>query len=351
MQYYNPTSLRSVARQPYRREPLPNKKNQKGFARIALMLSLVGILVWAGSSIASIGQVHADANQPEILSGEYGYCLNLANGTKLGSAVNTSKCNGSVAQYWQITGAKVKNRGKYCLSLDNSKAEIASCNSPTSSWSVHGVGLLNDATHQCLSMPNGRTGMQLTVSSCGDLTSLYLVWTPSYWTGLPISQMSSPACNQKQLGLRVACFAKRQWLAWQTEPKIHEALLNDYTDANPYEEWCADFVSYVYWEAGAPFTSGERNGWDQYNANDIRYMGFSYHSASSSYMPKPGDVAFFDYSGGHVEIVVSGGRHPTFVYGDSGVKDPVTGNGNMAENQITADGSAGHLVYYLSPNN
>ena len=78
-------------------------------------------------------------------------------------------------------------------------------------------------------------------------------------------------------------------------------------------------------------------------------MGFSYHNASS-YTPRPGDVAYFDYSGGHVEIVVSGGPTPTFVYGDSANIDSSTGNGEMEANTIISDGSMGQVLYYLSPN-
>ena len=327
-------------------------RNQKGFVRLAILMSIVGFLVWSAYSLAAIGQAQADVNQPEILSGVSGYCLDSYHGgTKSGTIIDSWLCNGSKAQRWQFSQNRVMFLGKYCLNQVNSTAVLSTCSKSSSDlWVRHGVGLENDANHQCLALPNAKTGHQLVTVSCNNMTSVAKVWTPSEWTGKPIAQMSSPSCSQRQLGARVACFAQRQWLAWQTEPQIHKALLNDYTDSNPYEEWCADFVSYVYWEAGAPFTNGERNGWDQYNANYIRYMGFTYHSASSGYIPKPGDVAYFNYSGGHVEIVVSGGKHPTFIYGDSGVIDPVSGNGNMAENQITSDGHAGHIVYYLSPN-
>jgi hypothetical protein len=156
-------------------------------------------------------------------------------------------------------------------------------------------------------------------------------------------------CNVGTKGDQVACYAKRQWAAWQSGSAIHEALLTDYTQGNTNEEWCADFVSYVYKEAGFPFENGERNNWDEYNANNVQYMGFTLHPAGS-YLPRPGDVAYFNYPGGHVEIVVSGGTHPTFVYGDAGTIDPATGNGDMTENSFTSDGTAGQVVYYLSPN-
>jgi len=67
-------------------------------------------------------------------------------------------------------------------------------------------------------------------------------------------------------------------------------------------------------------------------------------------VPLAGDVAYFNYGGGHVEIVVSGGQTPTFVYGDSGVTDPTTGNGQMTTNTITQKANEGQLIYYLSPN-
>jgi len=79
-------------------------------------------------------------------------------------------------------------------------------------------------------------------------------------------------------------------------------------------------------------------------------MGFTQHYANTGYIPKTGDVAYFNYNGGHVEIVVSGGSKPTFVYGNSATIDPTTGNGEMEANTETSDGSLGQLVYYLSPN-
>ena len=156
-------------------------------------------------------------------------------------------------------------------------------------------------------------------------------------------------CQSGTTGERVACFAARAWQDWRAGPSGHAALLAAYTDGNAYEEWCADFVSYLYKQAGHPFTSGERDGWDEYVADDIQNQGFTLHDAAT-YTPKAGDVAYFDYNGGHVEIVAVGGSKPIFIYGDSGTPDPATGNGDMAENSITSDGDAGQVVYYLSPN-
>ena len=176
------------------------------------------------------------------------------------------------------------------------------------------------------------------VASCSYLSQPYEVWTSDI----------SPSCNNLSQGDKVACTAVQEWTRWQSGTPSHETLLNTYTDGAPYEEWCADFVSYIYKEAGYPFTGGETNGWDENIASNIQYQGFTLHQ-SPGYTPQPGDVAYFDYSGGHVEIVVSGGSKPTFVYGNSATIDPTTGNGEMEANTITSKGSEGQVVYYLSP--
>ncbi len=322
---------------------------------IITTLTLLVLMVWGGLSIASLGSVSADAPIPEIRSGVSNYCLDAhhADFTRSGY-VQAWVCNGTTAQDWSFSGGKIEHAGKYCLAVERSKIAIVPCSTtPYQNWLRYGVGFKNNQNGQCMALPKGMTGLPLVTASCTYVNTLGENWTPDDWSGVPLSNISSPECKQNSLGARVACVAEQQWLAWQTEPKLQPVLMSDYTAGNSNEEWCADFVSYVYLQAGSPFTTGERGigGWDEYNANNIIDTGmFTYHSANSGYQPKPGDVAYFNYLGGHVEIVVSGGRHPTFIYGDSATIDPLTGNGDMAKNQIVNDGSAGGLVYYLSPN-
>jgi len=327
------------------------KKSQSGFIRLALLLSISVVLIWGTASIVASAHVSADSPIKEIRSAVLGYCLaGQQNQAKVGETVVSASCNGTPGQNWQVDGNKIELPDNYCLAVSKDKAIVQKCNNQLDQqWTRDDVGYESEMNNDCLSVPKGNPNGQIITASCNNLTSVNESWTPTVWRGEPLSQVSSPLCNQAQLGNRVACFAERQWIAWRTEPNLHETLLTDYTDGNSYEEWCADFVSYVYKEAGAPFSGGERNGWDQYNANDIQYMGFHYHAAGSGYIPKAGDVAFFDYAGGHVEIVYSGGAHPTFIYGDSGTIDPYSGSGDMAKNQIVNDGSAGQVVYYLSP--
>lgn len=329
-----------------------NHRNQRGFVRIALLLAIVGVLAYATVSLLSSGHASADGPQPQIRSAIGDVCLDDYRGaTKAGTEVDAWQCNGTTSQAWMFISNKIILNNKYCLAENSDKAVLEVCNqSANQQWTRDGVGFKNKNDKKCLSVPSGKLGVQLILSSCNQLTSINESWTPDNWPGKPLDEISSPACNQYYVGDRVACNAERQWLAWQTEPALHHVLLSNYTDGNSYEEWCADFVSFIYAESGAPFTGGERgNGWDEYDANNIQNMGFTYHAADSGYVPKPGDVAYFNYSGGHVEIVVKGGTHPTFIYGDSGTIDPITNNGDMAKNQITSDGSNGSLQYYLSP--
>ena len=331
------------------------QRNQKGFAGLALMLAVSAFLIWASLMVASSKPASAAALIPEIRSGQPGYCLGIASKKATPNAVvTTDLCNGSLVQEFSISGSHIMTDNKLCLSAINSSLLLEACspNANNQNWSANGVGLENASNNQCLSLTNNKVGASLITASCNNLNSLSETWTPTEWQGKAISDISDSTCTQAQTGKRVACMANRQWLAWQNEPKLHAALLYDYTDGNPSEEWCADLVSYIYKEANASFSNGERglNGWDEYNANDIVSQGFSYHAAASGYLPQPGDVAYFNYQGGHAEIVVVGGNHPVFIYGDSGTIDPASGNGDMAENQMTSDGSAGQLEYYLSPN-
>lgn len=353
--YHSPTSQQRTPLRPLQpvRSTPPAKRNQKGFTHLVIMLIVSAFLIWASVAVASLRPASADSPIPELRSGQYGNCLSaLSSKIKPGSTVVAANCNGLAEQNFNLNSGQITIDGNYCLTASGSIVVLDSCNQKDQNqgWQADGVGYLNLGNNRCLSILKG-SAKQVGTASCNQLDTLNETWVPSIWSGQSIYATSDPSCNQSNLGQRVACQAERQWLAWQTQPKLHNALLYDYTAGNPYEEWCADFVSYVYKQAGAPFSNGERgqNGWDEYNANNIINQGFTYHAAGSGYLPKPGDVAYFTYLGGHVEIVVKGGANPVFIYGDSGVTDPITGNGNMAENQITSDGSLGQLEYYLSP--
>lgn len=83
----------------------------------------------------------------------------------------------------------------------------------------------------------------------------------------------------------------------------------------PGQEWCADFVSWVYKQAGSPFTGGLDGGWripgaaavaDWFKANGtwINYIR-ALPPANAPDAPQPGDVIYYPDNDGHVNIVVS----------------------------------------------
>lgn len=293
---------------------------------------------------------HASADSSTIKSGVSGYCLDNHDDQMInGNQVDSWGCNNSASQAWYVSNANIRHGSSYCLSVENNSARagtpvvLDTCNAaPGQIWLRDQKGYFNPNSGQCLTAP--APGQPLTINNCGGQLSAQQTWQPIGPNGKVIEDTSCKGSTRD----KIACYAEQDWTNWQSGQISHESLLNTYTDGTPYEEWCADFVSYVYKQAGVPFTAAY-DGWDENNANNIEQdTGFAMHMASSGYVPRTGDIAYFDYEAGHVEVVVSGGKVPTFIYGDSATIDPTTGNGQMKANTIKNDGAEGHVVYYLS---
>ena len=305
--------------------------------------------------VFKIATFHISSAIPEIKSGIDGYCLDArGDSSALNATIDSWSCNGTDAQNWVATNNSLVHDKKSCLSIFNNgnaigdKIVSSPCSGkPSQIWMAAVGGYENPSSADCLEIPNNQTNAQLILAHCTQLTQPSEAWMPATFSRNSTSG-ASLSCNGSE-GQRVACVAAQQWVLWQSHSVKHANLLNTYSDGNGYEEWCADFVSYVYKQAGYPFMNGERSDWDEYYAPNIENQGFTYHSAAN-YTPQAGDVAYFDYNGGHVEIVAVGGSKPIFIYGDSGTIDKTTGNGDMAENTITNDGYSGQVLYYLSPN-
>ncbi|HET8991606.1 MAG TPA: ricin-type beta-trefoil lectin domain protein, partial [Candidatus Saccharimonadales bacterium] len=276
-------------------------------------------------------------------SGVSGDCLDDINNQLIsGAPVDNQACNGGDNQNWSVNTIEIKH-GSLCLNVIGAsqkvgaKVDLNKCNdSPGQVWLNDQNSLFNPNAGLCLSDPASVSGQQLSLGKCDGQDN-------TKWS----SPMLNLNCNNISAeGAKIACYAESDWEEWQAEPNAHPSLLNAYTDGAPYEEWCADFVSYVYNQAGYPFKSAY-DGWDENNANNVSNYGFTVHD--TSYVPSPGDIGYFDYSGGHVEIVISGGPQPTFIYGNSATIDPTTGNGQMESNTILQDGSNGNITNYYSP--
>lgn len=332
----------------YARAPLKSKKR---LSRRLLFYAISIVLILLVFKVATF---HISSAIPEIKSGIDGYCLDArGDSSALNAVIDSWSCNGTDAQHWVATNSTLVHDKKSCLSVLGNGSSLGDkiVSSPCSGksgqiWIAAADGYENPASAACLEIPSSQTDKQLLLGSCTHLTEPNAAWMPATY-----NKNSSVGAYLGCRGVeaqRVACVAAQQWALWHSGSVSHSSLLNTYSEGNGYEEWCADFVSYVYKQAGYPFLYGERDNWDEYYAPNIQNQGFIYHSAAG-YIPRAGDVAFFDYNGGHVEIVAVGGAKPIFIYGDSGTIDKTTGNGDMAENSITNDGYSGQVIYYLSP--
>jgi len=146
---------------------------------------------------------------------------------------------------------------------------------------------------------------------------------------------ASADCNSKDIspGLSttrdsIVCIAENQLALWESQPGYPYPAYAakgflDYSQGL-YEEWCADFVSWVYNQAGVPF-SGGLNGWGLAGVSEVESEGlhnpnFEWHAEGSGYIPQPGDIAVH-YVGAvqHVNIFISNsGGVSTYIGGDQG---------------------------------
>lgn len=89
------------------------------------------------------------------------------------------------------------------------------------------------------------------------------------------------------------------------------------------EPWCADFISWLFKEAGSPLKNPHTGGWripGTFTLREYYQQVGKFKTASSSYIPRPGDVAIYRGSpvfGDHTHLVLKN---------DDGVLTTVGGN-------------------------
>jgi hypothetical protein len=124
---------------------------------------------------------------------------------------------------------------------------------------------------------------------------------------------ASSSCDESSSGGSIVAVAKREYQENKGKLEYGGDILT-YTDGRQ-EAWCADFVSWVYKDAGVPFAGGVGDGGWQYPS----VLGLqSYFKSKEKYFevgdekPKPGDAAFYigeqTPDGGstqHVNLVIS----------------------------------------------
>jgi hypothetical protein len=128
------------------------------------------------------------------------------------------------------------------------------------------------------------------------------------------------------------------------------------------EEWCADFAAWAWQLAGVPFSYGF--GPAEINAGAASFYSWgvahgTWHSASSGYRARPGDVAVYGLSLGasasaaHVAVVTgdpAGRRGPDVINGDGDRTGfSVVERGRAQWRADTGDGRGAPLAGYVSP--
>ena len=114
------------------------------------------------------------------------------------------------------------------------------------------------------------------------------------------------------------------------------------------EPWCANFVSYIMNQAGAPLKNPHTGGWripGTFTLREYYQAAGRFKSADSDYQPRPGDVAIYRNSpvfGDHTNIVLKN---------DNGVLTTVGGNeANRIHMFVNRDKQYDGLLGYGVPN-
>lgn len=138
-------------------------------------------------------------------------------------------------------------------------------------------------------------------------------------TNATAPEASFPDVDTVQLSTvrqKVIATARQEHAAQPTATKYSEGV---------QEAWCADFVSWVMREAGAPLKNPNSGSWripGTYTLKDYYESVGKFRSADSGYTPQPGDIAIYRGSpkfGDHTNIVLSI---------DDGILTTVGGNEN-----------------------
>ncbi len=144
----------------------------------------------------------------------------------------------------------------------------------------------------------------------------------------------------------VVCIAQAELSKWNSGSLKPGTDYKIYSEATP-EDWCADFASWVFNQAGYPLKEGPTwriSGVDAVKAVGEANQRFHWHD-KSGYIPKPGDLAIHndgktDY---HVNIVVGiSGNRVTLIGGNQGSND-------FAQSKVSRDSLQNDIIGYVTP--
>jgi hypothetical protein len=171
--------------------------------------------------------------------------------------------------------------------------------------------------------------------------------------------------NLSQIRQNVVCLAQQELALWKGPNVATNELCKKYGAGNLSggwcEEWCADFMSWLYNQTDYPFTGGQSGGWRLAAVDEIHNLGiedqnFHWHGSDSGYTPRPGDIAVHkNLSTGvsHVNMVISvSGNTLTLIGGDQG-SGPYGGpdSGSIVSEVPQSSFTASDTIGYVSPDN
>ncbi|HET8991640.1 MAG TPA: CHAP domain-containing protein [Candidatus Saccharimonadales bacterium] len=153
----------------------------------------------------------------------------------------------------------------------------------------------------------------------------------------------------------IVCLTEQEYLLWKTgQLKPGTNAYFKYSNGRN-EEWCADFASWIYDQAGDPLGPGGSVGkpWSVSYVPNLYIppqdsTKFTYHALGTGYTPQPGDLDL--HGSGHVNIVVAvHGSEVTLIGGDQGSTSYTV---NSVTEYTTNDpyNDAPPTTGYLSPN-
>ena len=194
------------------------------------------------------------------------------------------------------------------------------------------------------STPQAPTAQQVSdTAACGNTAVANINCTPDAAT----PGTAAPTSSSGSVAAKAVCIATAEYNLWKA------GTLKPGTDFHKYsqgrnEDWCADFVSWVYNQAGYPLSSAKDGNVPA--VRTVKSIGqsggkFEWHPAGGSYTPRPGDLAIHDIIGSHVNMVVAvDGGKITMIGGNQG-KSPFT---NSSVTQYSATGRDG-VSGWVSP--
>lgn len=164
------------------------------------------------------------------------------------------------------------------------------------------------------------------------------------------SEQADQSSDLSTVRQNVVCYAQAELALWTSGQMKPGTDFYKYTNNGSHDEpWCADFISYIYKEAGYPAkTTGDH--WVRIAFSFENTPQFDWHPISSNYTPVPGDVAVHSYS--HVNLVVSVNSNKqsvTLIGGNQGGDVSDTGTDSKVSEYSVPSFSGDSIIGYASP--